>query len=458
MPISLRALPGMRSRHQQLIKIAAPAILENIVSVMITSIDAKMIAPLGKTAVSAVSLTTQPKLFFLSVFYALGTTTSIFVSQALGKKNQDEANEYFHTVLRMCLISSVILMAGLALFAAPVMRLFSRQRETLELSVSFFRIVMGLMIFQNVSIVLNAALRGIGETRVTFLCSVAMGAVDILTNYLLIEGHWGFPRLEVKGDAIGTVAGTVAACAVSFIYLTRHSDFLSLKGFWSRKRKGPETVKAIRLKFGNVLFENIFTRIGFLVSSVIVSGLPAGDTAVYFVAMILLNYTFAFGDGLQSAIVSITGQSMGAGKPHETRDSVRYGRSIGLGMAVALSAVYILGGRWFMGQYFTDEASLARGVQYSYVVASLTVLQILRMVNIAAMRGIGEVKIPRVMATVCVMIINPAAGFLLAEVFGFGIWGIWMASLITQIAWYLMSLVKANACIGNLQTPQAEGC
>lgn len=447
---------GVRGRYRQLITIAVPAILENLVSVLITSIDTKMIAPLGKISVSAVSLTTQPKLFFLSFFYAMGTTVSIFVSQALGRKNREEANRYFHAVLRMCLIISVILMAGLAIFAEPLMRLFSRQQETMELSVSFFRIVMGMIIFQNVSIVLNAALRGVGKTKVTLLCSLAMGVVDLTVNYLLIEGHWGFPRLGVTGDAIGTVAGTVASCAVSFLYLTRHSDFLSLKGFWKNQGRQPEMRTNIRGKLGNVLFENIFTRIGFLVSSVIVSGLPAEETAVYFVAMILLNYTFSFGDGLQSAIVSCTGQSVGAGARGEFRGMIRAGRVMGLGMALALSAVYILGGRWFMGQYFSDETSLARGVMYSYAVASLTVLQILRMVNIGVMRGTGEVKAPRVMATICVLIINPAAAFLLTEVFGYGVWGIWAASILMQGAWYLMSEAKARAGIGKITIPRTE--
>ena len=56
------------------------------------------------------------------------------------------------------------------------------------------------MLFQNLSIVLNAALRGIGKTKIPFLSSICMAAVDILVNYLLIEGHWGCPRLELVGD------------------------------------------------------------------------------------------------------------------------------------------------------------------------------------------------------------------------------------------------------------------
>ena len=441
----------------ELIGIAVPAILENLVSVFITAIDTRMIAPLGKTAVSAVSLTVQPKLLFFSIFYALGTAASIYVSQALGRKDREEANEYFHTVLRICILLSVVLGAGLALLAGPVMRLFSRQHETLAISISFFRIIMGFMIFQTVSIVLNAALRGIGKTRVTFVSSIFMGVVDILVNYMLIEGHWGFPALGVAGDAIGTVAGTVAACIVSVYFLLQYSDFLTLRGIIKNIDRQHEAMVHIRSKTGNLIFENLFTRIGFLISSLIISGLSAEATAVYFVAMILLNYTFAFGDGLHSAIVSLTGRSMGAGSEKDVRKFIHQGRTVGLVVAIALSTIYIFGAEWFFGQYFTDTASVGKGVQYSYMAAALTVLQILRLVNIAAMKGVGEVKIPRGLATVCVMLINPLTGFILTYVLGYGVWGIWIASLITQIFWCLMSFIKINSCIETHVRTQTTG-
>ncbi len=439
-----------QNRVKQFSGIAIPAILESIVGVLITSIDTKMISPLGKGAISAVSITTQPKLLFLAIFYALGTASSIFVSQAMGRNNRDEANEYFHTILRICVFLSVIIGAGLALFASPVMRLFSSQFETMAESVSFFRIIMGFILFQNVSIVLNAALRGIGETKVTFISSIFMGVFDILVNYLLIEGHWGFPAMGVSGDAIGTVSGMAASCAVSIFFLIRHSDFLSLKGIVKKSTTRQNTLQNICSKVGNLIFENMFTRIGFLISSIIISGLNADATAVYFVTMILLNYTFAFGDGLQSAVVSLIGRSLGAGDLNEIRVYLRMGRVIGSMVSVCLSAVYILGAHCFFGLYFSDTDSILRGTQYSYVAAILTVMQILRIVNIAAMRGVGEVKIPRTLASISVLIINPTVSFLLTKIFTFGVWGIWIASLLSQGIWCLMSFIKGDSCIRSI--------
>lgn len=437
---------GSRAKIGQIAAIGVPAVIESIISVVIGTIDTKMISGLGKAAVSAVSFTTQPKLIILSVFYAMGTAVSVFVAQALGRRDREEANAYFQTILRITVILSLALGLLASALAGPIMSICNHQEDTVGLSVSFFRIIMGFLVFNAVSIVLNAALRGVGKTRLTLLSGISMGVVDIIVNYLLIEGHWGFPALGVVGDALGTVCGMAAACAVSTSLLLRHSDFLSLKGILKPKRD-PVIMKNVRDKAGNTVFENLFTRIGFLLSSIIISGLSSDLTAVYSVTMILLNYSFSFGDGLQAAVVTLTGRSMGAQRYREVKDYMRLCRIAGVVVSAALSAVYLLGARFFYRQFFQDEEAVSQGVSYTYVAAALTLLQIIRIINVGGMRSMGDVKSPRIMATICVLFISPAVAYTLTAVYSFGVWGIWAASLSSQICWFTMSCILSARCM-----------
>ena len=446
----------MRNKEKsEILKIGIPAVLESLLAAVVTSIDTQMISPLGKGAVSSVALTAQPKLLFFSIFFALGIAVFIFVSQAYGKKDRAEANAYFHWVLRLTIALSVVMGIALSVFATPVMRLFSRQTETLAMSVDFFRIVTGYMVFMAISTVINAAMRAIGKTNVTLVAGVLSGAVDILLNYCLIEGHWGFPRLEIKGDATATVAGTVVSCAVSIVYLARHSDFLSLRGFFTVWRRDRTMVRNIVGKSSHIVFENLFTRIGFLLSSLIVSCLSADATAVYFTAMLLMNYTFAFGDGMQSTVVALTGRSVGAKQYDLFWRYVRWGRRAALILAAALSAIYLIGARWFYALFFSDAESVATGVEYTVCVAVIVFLQLTRIVNIAALRGLGEVKAPKRIAAFCVLVINPGIAYLLTIVGPYEVWGIWTASLVSQAAWCLMSYIKLNN--NGLPTQRATG-
>ena len=436
---------------REFLSIALPAILESLMMVVVASIDTKMVSGLGGTAISAVSLVSQPKIFVLSIFFALGTTVSVFVAQARGRGKREEANGYFHSILLLALLLSVLLGSLLAFFAEPVMALCNQQADTVGMSAVFFRIVMGGMIFQTTSIILNGALRGLGKTNITLTSNLALAAVDILFNYLLIEGHCGFPRLEVAGNALATVLGTAAACLVSLREILYREDFLSLRGlFASRLPTDGERFSNICSKAGNVVFENLSTRMGFLLTGIIVSLFPAQETAVYFVAMLLLNYTFSVGDGIQSAVVSLIGRSMGAEKYCDLRQYVRIAIACGLASAAALSAIYLLGAEWFFGLFFSDAKSIAQGKAVVGIVAVLTGAQMVRIISVAAMRGTGEMKVPRQLATVCVLLINPGASYLLAWVLGYGVWGIWLGSLITQGVWLIASVVQMRKCLHGL--------
>ena len=437
---------GTSAKLKNIATIGIPAVIESIIAVIIGAIDTKMISGLGKGAVSAVSFTSQPKLIILSIFFAMGTAVSVFVAQALGRKDRDEANAYFQTIFRITVILSLVLGIACGLLAGPIMSICNRQPDTVGMSVSFFRIIMFFLVFNTVSIVLNAALRGIGKTRLTLISSIAMGVVDIFVNYLLIEGHWGFPKLGVVGDAVGTVCGMAAGCVISVVLLSKRSDFLTLKGIFTRARD-PVIMMNVREKAGNTMIENLFTRIGFLLSSIIISGLSSDVTAVYSVTMILLNYSFSFGDGMLAAVVSLVGQCMGAKQYREVKDYVHIARIVGVVISFMLSAIYIFGARSFFSQFFQDEEAISQGISYSYVAAALTLLQIIRIINVAAMRGMGDVKSPRNMATICVLIISPTVTFTLTSVFLWGVWGIWAASLTSQVCWFTMSCVKEHKCM-----------
>lgn len=426
-------------------KIAVPAIAESLASVIVISIDTKMVSALGAQAISGISFTAQPKLMIFAVFFALGTALSVFVAQAYGQKDREEANGYLKSILKITVILSLILGVVLFLAAWPIMRVCNRQPDTVHYSVSFFRIVMGLMVFHNVSVVLNGALRGIGQTRITMISSFAMGAVDIIFNYLLIEGRFGFPRLGVAGNAIATVLGTVVACLVSYWGIRKNKDFLDLKGFFSYSlRENKARTEKIRTRAGDHVLENIYIRIGFLLSSIISSFLVSSQTAVYSVGMILFNYSFALADGLGKATVTLVGNSAGARNAQDVYDYRKILYRIGLVCSAVLCPLFVFGARTFFGFFFDDPTSLQEGFYTSLIVSALVFLQILRFIDISTLRGIGESGAPKKIAVLCVLFVNPISSFLFSRVLSLNIWGIWLASFITQAVWFAAGTIQCR--------------
>ena len=71
------------------------------------------------------------------------------------------------------------------------------------------------MAFTSLGLVINAAQRGTGNTKISMRTNLTANVINVIFNYLLINGIWFFPRLEVKGAAIATLMGNVVSCLMS---------------------------------------------------------------------------------------------------------------------------------------------------------------------------------------------------------------------------------------------------
>lgn len=145
-----------------------------------------------------------------------------------GTRNRDGANRIFDHAMKIILILCVLLSALTVLLARPIMLLFSGQPDTLDDSVVYFRIVMAGMVFNLLYLEINSALRGVGKTSLTFADNVLSCRVNLFFNYLLIEGHWGFPAWGIAGTAVATVLGNAAACILSLVFVCKKKQFISI--------------------------------------------------------------------------------------------------------------------------------------------------------------------------------------------------------------------------------------
>ena len=107
-----------------------------------------------------------------------------------------------------------------------------------------------------------------------------------------------------------------------------------------------------------------------------------------------------------------------------------------------------LGGSDLMTHILEDGISFAlQSIDPPLMRDEYDLLQIIRIINVTAMRGMGDVESPRIMATICVLVINPAVAFMLTSVLSCGVWGIWIASLTCQVSWFIMSCIMERRCM-----------
>ena len=426
------------------LNMAWPAMLESFFTALAGLIDSFMVSSLGSYAVAAVGLTTQPKFLGLSLFIAANVAISALVARRMGQNKREEANRIFATFLVFVLVAAVLFSVLLVMFADPIIRFCGSEEQTHDSAVLYFRIIMGGMIFNCVQMGVNSAQRGAGNTRITMRTNLVSSGVNIAANYLLIEGHLGFPALGIRGAAIATVLGTVVASFMSLASVWKKDTFISIPYIFREKlRPTLEALKNI-VKVGYSVFaEQVLMRIGFMLTAIMAADQGTSAMAAHQVGMNIMGLSFSFGDGLQATAVALIGYSLGAKQPEKAKDYGRTCRMIGGVISVILAVVYFFGARPLMALFFPKEEEIvAVGVRIMHVIIFVVVLQIAQVIYMGCLRGAGDTFYTAVASAFSVTVMRTLGSYLFGYTLGFGIVGIWIGVVADQLSRYIFATIR----------------
>ncbi len=436
----LGEIPDSRQAYGDVVSIALPAIAELVLMSLIGSADTIMVGQLGKNALAAVSLPGQPRMIMLALFFALTVGVTAIVARRKGEGRRDAANATLRNAILLSLALSVVVAALTILFAEPMMRLAGGHTRTpddaavLKDAVDYFTIMIWALPINALSMCINAALRGVGDTRIPLKVNIVSNLVNVFFNYLLIFGHLGLPRLEVRGAAIASVIGMAAGLVLSVLAVFHHrGSYLHIARGDSWRIDRPVMQAIVRVG-GSAIAEQASIRFGFFFYSRVMYSLGVTMFAAHNIAMQFLALTFNFADGLSVAATSLVGQNLGKGR----RDlSLLYGKitqRIALVFSLLLGALTVLM-RYPLSQLFinagTPDAPLVImfAAETMLVVALMQPLQMSSVVLAGSLRGAGDTLYIAGVMTLCVSLIRPLMAWLAVSVFHLSLAPTWLMSL-----------------------------
>ncbi len=338
--------------------VAWPSVLESFFVCLAGLVDTIMVGSLGSFAIAAVGLTTQPKFLGLAIFLSMNVAVSAIVARRKGAGDQESANRVVRMVLLITLGLTAVVSIVFVTFASPIVRMVGSQADTHEYAVQYLQIIMGGLGFSTVSLMLNAAQRGAGNTRIAMLTNVISNTVNVVFNYLLIGGNFGFPALGVRGAALATVIGTVCACCLSLASVLRSDGFIclrSVKGWIADKI----SVKSLLNVGSSAFVEQLCLRVGFLLFAMTVAHLGTTQMSAHQIGMNMMSMSFSFGDGLSVASVTLIGQSLGRQRPDMAKVYGNVCQKLGLLCACLVSTAYFLFGKEIF-MLFSQETPILR--------------------------------------------------------------------------------------------------
>ncbi len=206
---------GTRDFRRTAVAIAVPILLQNLLTTSFALVDTLMVSQLGENALAAVGLAAAWNQLFNVFLFGLTGGAGVFLAQYWGAK--DETG--IHRAYGLGLICTLIVTAIFAVItlAAPygVLCLFTPDEAVRQAGAPYLRIVALSYPALAVNMMAGVLLRSTERVRIPLASSVVSVAVNIVLNYLLIFGSFGFPRMELRGAAVASLIANWAGLLVT---------------------------------------------------------------------------------------------------------------------------------------------------------------------------------------------------------------------------------------------------
>jgi MATE family multidrug resistance protein len=446
--------PSPWSRElKALLAIGVPMGLTQLVQFSINTIDVLMIGRLGavQLAASALGLVIFYSMFLLCLGPAMAVTPLISQSLGANARNYDDVR----ISVRMGLWIAFLVLPAAVMFslrAEHIALALGQPAELARLAGPYVTALAPGLPFMLGVLMLRNFLAAIERTHAPLVFIIGTTFLNAFLNWLLIYGHWGFPRLELAGAGIASSISHASGFAALVLYCRLDARAKAFELFkdalsphWSRFR---EILKlgwpiGISLSFEALLFN----------SAVFLMGrIGVHEVAAYQVALNLAALAFMMPLGLSMAGSVRVGLAEGAGD----RAGVRRAAATTIAACAAMMAPFwipIMSAPGFVAGLYLDSADpanaavLAFVVQFMPIAAAFALFDATQVAANQALRGLKDVRVPMILTGVSYWLIGfPLAAWLgLATPLGaIGVWWgllcslVAAASLLTARLWRLV--------------------
>ncbi len=334
-----RGFIGNRSFYHKLLIVTVPLVIQQLITTSVQLIDNIMVGRLGEEAISAVSVINQMYFVVILMLFGMMGGAGIYTAQYFGSKNFEKLRQTFRFKLLISLVLSVFSLTILTVFGGSLIRLFTSTETTIKLGLDYLNIVRFGIFPLALSIAISTTFREIGVTKQIMIVSIIAVLTNTALNYVLIFGHFGFPRLETVGAAYATLIARFVELSLMFALLIKKGRLFSTRFYHLFKidysvLKGilivalPLTLNEALWSLGHTAFLHAYS--------------TRGDSAL--AAMNITNaisqlvfVTFA---AIGTGVAVLVGNTLGSNQLEEAKDNAK--KLIAASVVTAIFAGFIL--------------------------------------------------------------------------------------------------------------------
>ncbi len=343
-------------------KLAWPSVMQNLIGGLQGVIDHAMVGNyVGFTGNAAVGVSYQIFIVVIVFIMSIHTGMGVLVARFAGANDPDKVNRTTYQGFLASVMLSVLIMAPIGWFISPyLLALVNASPEVQAEALPFLRTMfvggVGMMLF----FMLGGALRAAGDARTTMKLGIALTALNITLNVILIRGMGPIPAFGTMGAALGTVIAATIVSAIGFWLLLSGKLVIH----WPRGMDWRPDWKIIRQLFAFGLpagLQGIAMNVAGVLLLRFIGSLQESAAAQ---AAYAIGYTELFSFitwtsvGLMGAVAAVAGQNLGAGKPERTERAVWLTARLGLGIALFVGTLFLTIPRVLLGLFGMEDPTV----------------------------------------------------------------------------------------------------
>ena len=425
--------------YREVLVVAIPLILSTATWSVQHFVDRMFLTWYSPETIAAAMPAGMLSFTIISVFMGTAGYVSTFVAQYYGAKRYHRIGPALWQAIYISLLGGLCMLCVIPL-AGPVFRLIGHSPSIQEHEIIYFQIMCvggGAYIG---SFALSGFYSGRGKTWPVMWVNAATTVVNLVLDYALIFGHWGFPELGIRGAAIATVVAGVFSLLVFFTLLfsgKKNSIYHTKKGWRFEK-----DLLGRLLRFGFPSGMQFFLEIaGFTGFVLVVGRLGTASLAATNIAFNINTLAFMPMIGCGIAISVLVGQYLGAQKPYIAQAAVYSGFHLTFIYMASIAAAYVLVPNIFIAPFAhqADPKSFTEIYAYSVIllrfVAIYCLFDTMNIIFCSAIKGAGDTRYVMITTVILSVLVLILPVYLAIEVIGSGLMVAWVFATV-----YIISL------------------
>ena len=416
--------------RKDLAKLLLPLIVEQLLAVLVGMADVVMVAAVGETAVSGVSLVDSISILIIQMLAALATGGSVVCAQYIGKKQPENACEAAgQLILVTTMVSVVIAVVALLGNRHLLSMIFGKVEDSVMENAQIYFWLSALSYpFLAVYNSCAALYRAMGNSKVSMYASLVMNAINIAGNAICVFGlHMG-----VEGVGIPTLVSRAFAAILMLFLIQRPQNVIRIRNLQELRFNGRMIKDILKVGVPNGM-ENTMFQFGKLFLQSLVSSLGTVAIASYAVAGNLVTFEYLVGNAIGLGIITIVGQCVGAGEWEQAKQYTKKLVLVNYAALVVVCTFMILFRNQVVGIYNLSPEATKTSAEMIFAHSLAMVVWPLAFTIPYSLRASFDAPFTMYVSVASMWIFRIASAYFFVKVLNLGVMGVWYGMYIDWV-------------------------